>query len=174
MTHRSDAFHPRSTVAKFYTDAAEIEDIVRRFESCDLPPAEFDHRAHLMVALCYLRRMPFQEAHARTRINLKRFLDHHSVDPQQYNETMTLFWLKVVDRFLVASRESTPVEAMAEALLKSHDDSRLIYSHYSRELLTSDRARTAWVEPDLQPLNYSSVTGDEKELTHVSSSARGR
>ena len=153
MTHRSDAFHPRSTVAKFYTDAAEIEDIVRRFESCDLPPAEFDHRAHLMVALCYLRRMPFQEAHARTRINLKRFLDHHSVDPQQYNETMTLFWLKVVDRFLVVSRESTPVEAMAEALLKSHDDSRLIYSHYSRELLASDRARTAWVEPDLRPLN---------------------
>jgi len=174
MTHRPHASHPRLAVAKLYTDAAEIEDIVRRFESCDLPPAEFDHRAHLMVALCYLRRMPFQEAHARTRINLKRFLDHHSVDPQQYNETMTLFWLKVVDRFLVASRESTPVEAMAEALLKSHDDSRLIYSHYSRELLTSDRARTAWVEPDLQPLSYSNVTGDKKELTHVSSSARGR
>jgi len=118
-----------------------------------MSPAELDHRAHLMVALCYLRRMPFQAAHARTRTNLKRFLDHHSVDPRKYNETMTIFWLKVVDRFLVASRESTPVEAMAEALLKSHDDSRLIYSHYSRELLASDRARTAWVEPDLRPLN---------------------
>ena len=47
---------------------------------------------------------------------------------------MTLV-VKVVDRFLVTSRESTPVEAMAEALLKSHADSRLIYSHYSRELL---------------------------------------
>jgi len=139
-----------------------------------MSPAELDHRAHLMVALCYLRRMPFQAAHARTRTNLKRFLDHHSVDPRKYNETMTIFWLKVVDRFLVASRESTPVEAMAEALLKSHDDSRLIYSHYSRELLASDRARTAWVEPDLQPLSYSNVTGDKKELTHVSSSARGR
>ena len=174
MTHRPHASHPRLAVAKLYTDAAEIDDTVRRFESCDMSPAELDHRAHLMVALCYLRRMPFQAAHARTRTNLKRFLDHHSVDPRKYNETMTIFWLKVVDRFLVASRESTPVEAMAEALLKSHDDSRLIYSHYSRELLASDRARTAWVEPDLQPLSYSNVTGDKKELTHVSSSARGR
>ncbi len=37
-----------------YTSDKEVLEVVSRFESCELPTADFNHREHLIVALCYL------------------------------------------------------------------------------------------------------------------------
>ena len=50
MTHRPDAFHPRPAVAKLYTDAAMIEDTVRRLSLAICRQPNSTTRA-LMVAL---------------------------------------------------------------------------------------------------------------------------
>ena len=53
-----------------YRTDEEVSEVVRRFESCELPTADFNHREHLLVALCYLLRMDDEDAlaHIRARI----------------------------------------------------------------------------------------------------------
>ncbi len=80
-----------------YSSFAEIETVVRGFESCRIQPSQFNHRAHLTVALWYLSQgeLP-QQAAIRMRVSLQRFLNHHNI--KGYNETMTLFWMRLLRR----------------------------------------------------------------------------
>ena len=134
--------------------AAEIEDLVRRFEDCTIAPAEFSHDAHLLVALWYVGREPLPEAAARMRAGLLRFIAHNQVEPQKYHETITLFWLKLVGHFLAREGAGRPLHALAQNLLARFGDSQLLFAHYSRELIASPAARSGWVAPDLRPLDF--------------------
>ena len=140
----------------FCSSDAEIEAIVEGFESCAMPDSEFSHTAHVLVALSYLHRLKLSvpEAAARMRSGLYRFLDHYGNDRQKYNETITLFWIKLVRGFLDRVGTARALTSIANELTAAYDDSRLIYNYYSKELLSSDEARTSWVEPDLKPLGF--------------------
>jgi hypothetical protein len=140
-----------------YTSEREIEAIVSGFESCAMPDSEFSHRAHMVVALSYLHlsRLSAEQAAERMRDGLYRFLDHYGNDRQKYNETITLFWIKLVRGFLDrASTSERPLAALANELAASYPDSKLIYDYFSKELLSSGEARTSWVEPDRKPLDF--------------------
>lgn len=141
----------------FYSSDTEIEAIVLGFESCTMPDSEFSHRAHMVVALSYLHhsQLSVTEAAERMRAGLYRFLDHYGNDRQKYNETITLFWIKLVRGFMNrAGTQERPLAGLASELAATHPDSRFIYDYYSKELLSSDEARTSWVEPDLKPLDF--------------------
>lgn len=143
-----------STATTRYHDADEVEAIVRSFESCDLPDAQFNHPMHLTVAFWYLSHLPDAEAHERMRASLYRYIKHHGGDPQIYNETVTLFWLKRVRSLM--NRLPTPhtvVDAVNEVVERG-GGSRLVFDYYSKEFLMSDEARSTWVEPDLKPLDF--------------------
>ncbi|HEX7176079.1 MAG TPA: hypothetical protein VF240_12530, partial [Pyrinomonadaceae bacterium] len=88
-----------------YESDEEVEDVLRRFESGALRPAEFKHRQHLTVALLYLLRLPEREVHARMRDTILRFLAHHRLDASVYHETITAFWLRRV-RFYVRGADT--------------------------------------------------------------------
>jgi len=62
-----------------YNNEAEIEVVVRGFESCKTGKGEFKHRDHLTVALWYLSVTSLEETIDRMRTGLLRFLDHHGV-----------------------------------------------------------------------------------------------
>ena len=132
-----------------------VEKLVRDFESCKLPLEGFKHRAHLSVTLFYLTQMSLPDATVRMRRGLQRFIAHHGVEG--YNETITLFWLKLVERFLKA-HDSPPgrpaFRALLDELFENHGESGLIFDYYTRELLMSEKARASWVEPDLKPLDF--------------------
>lgn len=133
----------------------DIEALVRRFEDCTLASSDFKHAEHLVVALWYLVELKTVEAACeRMRAALFRFLAHHSENPQLYNETVTLFWLKRVRSFLDAQRAGASLGALADAILESCGGSGVIKNYYSPELLASDAARTAWAEPDLRALDF--------------------
>lgn len=141
----------------FYSSDTEIEAIVSGFESCSMPDDDFSHSAHMMVALSYLHlsQLSVAEARDRMRAGLYRFLDYYGNDRQKYNETITLFWIKLVRGFLDrADTRERPLAELANELAASYPDSKLIYDYYSKELLSSDEARTSWVEPDLKPLDF--------------------
>ena len=141
----------------FDSSEMDIEAIVRGFESCAMPDSEFNHRAHMVVALSYLHlsQLSIGEAAERMRAGLYRFLDHYGNDRQKYNETITVFWIKLVRGFLDrAGMRKRPLAGLASELAASYADSRLIYDYYSKELLSSDEARTFWVEPDLKSLDF--------------------
>jgi hypothetical protein len=143
-------------LANYYKSEDEIEAVVKGFENCTLPDSEFKHAEHLTVALSYLNglHLTVPEATTRLRAALYRFLDQHAGDRQVYNETITLFWLKIVDGFLRRTGTARPLREIANELIESFGNSNLIYDYFSREHLLSGEARKAWVEPDLKPLDF--------------------
>lgn len=79
-----------------YQSEAEIEKIVRGFESCETGADDFKHSDHLVVAIWYLQAMDKQGALGRMRDGLLRFLDHHVGDTSKYSEEITSFWIERV------------------------------------------------------------------------------
>jgi len=138
---------------KRYHDTLEIERLVESFESCALPPAEFDHGAHLTVALWYLTQLPTPEATRRVRAGLHRYTRHNNAQAI-YNETLTLFWLKLVHHFLDHDDATRPLAERANELIAIYINSKLPFEYYSRELIGSLEAKHSWIEPDLKPLEF--------------------
>jgi len=144
---------------QLYSNEAEVEGVVRGFEDCQTRPENFTHAAHLTVALWYLRQSGMSEATTKMRAHLLRFINHYK--EQGYNETITIFWLRVVQSFMKAvpaageeGMKGRSVTEMANELTASYNDSRLIYDYYSKELLSTQTAKADFVEPDLRPLDF--------------------
>jgi hypothetical protein len=140
---------------KFRT-AGEVISLVRRFEDCTQPRAEWTHAAHLVVALWHLLQYEPSEAAERVRRGIKRYNAAHGVRATPtggYHETLTLFWLRVVRSFLEGGRnEARSLVSLANELA-ANADRELPLRHYTRERLFSPEARASWVEPDLKPLD---------------------
>jgi hypothetical protein len=129
----------------------EIEALVRSFEDCTLPRAEWTHREHLIVALHYLRRHPRAEAADRIRRGIRRY--NLSVgNPTGYHETITLAWVAVIVRFLEGRARDQPLARLAEALLAECGSKDYLLQFFSRDRLMSDEARRTWVPPNLEPI----------------------
>lgn len=138
--------------APAYRTLDQIEQLVRAFETCTVAPAEFTHHAHITVALWYLIHAPAEEATERMRAGLHRLLVHYGL--HGYNETITLFWMKLLRHFLdVAGSNRSPVELSNEAIAR-FGSMRFVFHHFSKPLVFSDAARHSWVEPDLVPLAF--------------------
>ena len=131
-----------------YKDDGEVETAIRRFESCLSTPQEFDHRAHLTVALWYVCRLGAVGATERIRKRLRVFLNHHQL--KGYNETITLFWVRLVCKFYENTGAKSCSADLANKLLHSCCDSKLIFNYYSKDRLLSKEAQAHWIEPDLQ------------------------
>ncbi len=145
-----------SPTKDYYRSADEIEAVVHGFESCAVPPSDFDHRAHLTVAFSYLHLsgQTVQAAAEQIRAGLYRYLDHHGVDRQKYHETVTLFWIKLVRSFLDRTDTTRPVAEIANEMVEACGNSQLIFGYYSKEALSTGEAREKWREPDLKPIDF--------------------
>ena len=149
-------------MAVHYQNIDEIEAVVRGFECCSTGRDDFTHAGHLTVAAWYLHNYTFEEAAARMRAGLFRFLDHHGVGQEKYNETITFFWLKVVNAFATAqsgSRRGSTKEqeltaaqfvSLANELIQTFGDANLVFDYYSEGLIRSHEAKSAWLVPDLK------------------------
>jgi hypothetical protein len=133
-----------------YTNPNEIIANVDGFESCRTGKDSFKHQDHLVVAAFYLQQLSLADAIWRMRTNLLRFLDHHQVDRQKYNETITVFWFELVADLLNKLPPDSTLVAKCTAVVESLDDSGLVFEYYSRERLFSDDARKNFIEPDLK------------------------
>ncbi|HEX8336157.1 MAG TPA: hypothetical protein VF621_05465 [Pyrinomonadaceae bacterium] len=142
--------------AKMFRTGEEMFGLLRRFEDCTLPRAEWTHAAHLTVALWHLLQFDWPDAVARVRDRIKRYNAARgilSTPTGGYHETLTLFWLRTVQTFLEAERnEARSLVSLANELAATHDKG-LPLSYYTRERLFSPEARANWVEPDLKPLD---------------------
>ncbi|HEX5706432.1 MAG TPA: hypothetical protein VFX96_04010 [Pyrinomonadaceae bacterium] len=134
---------------------SEAEALVRDFESCALPRERWTHAAHLTVALWYLLHHEWDEAVLLTRRGIRRYNEASGVANTResgYHETLTIFWLRHVLRFLESHRDDCcDVDRLADELITTADKN-LPLEFYTRELLFSFEARARWVEPDLKTL----------------------
>ena len=85
-----------------YSSEAEIEAVVRGFETCETDKTEFKHWQHLTVAVWYLQTLDTKAAVERMRTGLLRFIDHHGVPREKYNEEVTVFWIELIAEKLMA------------------------------------------------------------------------
>lgn len=111
-------------MSRFYDTEAEIEQVVRGFETCTTAKEEFHHREHLTVAVWYLQTLGREEAVERMRTGLKRFLNHHGVDPKKYSEEVTVFWVDAIASHLERGSETLLVEKVNQILLNFSSTAR--------------------------------------------------
>lgn len=134
---------------------ADIKSLIAEFENCTLPHSEWNHQAHLTIALWYLNLYDEQEAINRVRQGIQRYNEAMGIKTTKdsgYHETLTLFWVRVVSHYLSVNQEKSFIPEMVNAIYENYNDRYLPFQYYSRDLLMSWSARSGWVEPDLKPL----------------------
>jgi len=122
-----------------------------QFESCSFPVSDFDHRAHLRLAYIYLAEDETEAAYQSMRSALHAYLEHLGIGMAKYHDTITRAWILAVRHFM----EVTPQSISAESFIDKNPkmlDSKIMMTHYSAEVLFSDKARANFVEPDLDPI----------------------
>jgi len=88
--------------APHYRTKEEIEDVVRRFETCSYTPEEFVHARHLTVAAWCFATMESEAAREKMRAGLRHFIAHHGKNG--YHVTITEFWLERVGKLVAGLR----------------------------------------------------------------------
>lgn len=131
--------------------SAEDREFRVAFESCEFPPAEFNHRAHLRLAYVYLTEHDTESAYALMRESLHRFLEYHGVDLSKYHDTITRAWILAVRHFMEATSNFDSADSFIDQNPQMLD-AKIMMTHYSAEVLFSDEARAKFVEPDLDPI----------------------
>lgn len=138
-----------------YASYAEVERLVREFESCTLPRAEWTHHAHLTVALWYLMRHTEADATGLIRDRIKLYNKACGVETTPtsgYHETMTLFYIRAIGSYLANALTDCSFVSLLHGLIERCGDRRFPLEYYSRERLMSWEARTSWIEPDLKSI----------------------
>ena len=134
---------------------SETERIARALSDCTLPKAEWTHHAHLRAGLWHV--LAFGPVTAldllRQRISTyNASVGTANTDSSGYHETLTRFYVVVIDRFLATVDRDADLDRLAEQLIADYGDRRLPMRHYSEQRLFSPVARRSWVEPDLRPI----------------------
>jgi hypothetical protein len=132
----------------------EIAAFIDRFESGTLSRAEWNHAAHLTIALWYARQTTDDEGLGIVRQRIQACntaVGIPNTENAGYHETLTrLFWRGVCAYQKLF--EAEPLALSLERLLASPlADRKWGLAFYTRDRLYSKAARLDWLEPDLVP-----------------------
>ena len=112
---------------------------------------EFNHAVHIKLAYCYLVKNGPKTSILNMQNTLKGFLHANGVDRNKFHVTLTHAWLKAVWHFM----QNCPAMKSSDEFIQNNPallNKDLLLSHYSHELLFSDKARKKYVDPDLNRL----------------------
>jgi hypothetical protein len=138
---------------RYFTSDAEVATLVQAFEEATISASEFNHFAHIAVALSYMEHRPVEEALARMRLSIKRFASHHGAG-QLYHETLTTFWMRLLGHLRAVYQVDLPLWRRINLITQRWGTRHPVEAHYSKELLDSPEARAVWVAPDRLPLAF--------------------
>ncbi len=133
----------------------EVERIATALIDRTLPKAEWTHHAHLRAGLWHVSTDGAVGALELLRVRISLYNESvgtANTDTSGYHETLTRFYVTVIDRFLAAADSSLDLDALAGQLIAAYGDRQLPLHHYSEQRLFSVVARRSWVEPDLRPI----------------------
>lgn len=143
-----------------YNDEKEIEQLANSFINKTLPQGQWTHEAHLTVAIWHLKQHSFYEALCLMRsgiISYNLSVGGTNTSVKGYHETMTVFWMKLIDCFLKLNDEMNLMEACNKFLAGSLAKRDTFFHFYNRETVLSTEARSLFVEPDKIQLNIATV-----------------
>jgi hypothetical protein len=128
---------------------------VAAFEGHTLPKEAFTHAAHVTVAACYLHGANSDVVLPRIRQAIRSFNESvggANTKTAGYHETLTVFWLRVVERKLNEVRPASRLEAARQAVAAYGDRRELHAEYYSGDVVKDTNARREWREPDLKAI----------------------
>ena len=132
----------------------EIEQLVSGFNDCTLPSKEWTHEAHLITACWFLHHYSLNEAICLIRSGIICYNTSQggkNTPDSGYHETITLFYMKLMDRIFNPS--SASLETKVNWILENKIGAKKFpLTFYSKEKLMSTEARAQWIEPDLRSL----------------------
>ncbi len=133
-----------------YLDSEQsLTEFVASFEAGTFPGALWKHREHVALACCYLYAMPLAEATDRARERIRAYNESQggkNTEDSGYHETLTVFWLQLIDRVLDRSQPRLQATRVGVETFASQRD--LYRAYYSFDLLQSREARAYWIPPD--------------------------
>jgi hypothetical protein len=115
---------------------------IAALEACELPPAEFDHAAHVRAGYVYLRRHGLAGTIERMGESLRRFAIAND-KPDLYHETVTVAFIALINERLAASDADTWSDFAAAN--PGLFDKSVISRYYSSATLRSPQARRTFV-----------------------------
>jgi hypothetical protein len=130
----------------------EVRALVRAFEEATVLPSQFQHCAHIAVALKYLDEASLEPATVRMRGSLRNFTQHHGVNV--YHETVTIFWMKLLDHLAATHYRGMPLWRRINLIVERWAITDPVATHYSRDVIKSRAARESWIAPDRLPLPF--------------------
>lgn len=136
----------------FISDA-EVAALVAAFETATIPAADFNHVAHIAVAVSYLNQMSPEQALERMRTKIRDFAAHHGVQ-NLYHETLTTFWMRLLDHAGSSYEADVPLWQRINSIVARWGSSAPVQAHYSKDVIASKTARQEWVPPDRLPLEF--------------------
>lgn len=134
----------------------ETERIARGLIERTLPKSEWTHEAHLRAGLWHVINHGAVAALELLRVRITAYNESvgtANTDSSGYHETLTRFYVTVIDRFVAAADRKLSLDELAARLIAEAGDRRLPLRHYSETRLFSVVARRSWVEPDLRPID---------------------
>lgn len=128
--------------------------LIALFETTELPFEEWTHRAHLRVAIIYLRNKSYPDALDQIREGIQRYNLANNVPSTPtsgYHETVTVTYMRLV----AALMKTKPEPCDSEEFLKSNPEllnKSLLLEFFSKDVLMSEAARKSFVPPNQKPL----------------------
>lgn len=124
----------------------------RQVESYEYPVPDFDHKSHVRLAYVYLIDNNVESAVVLMRKALMGLLLHAGIEPsKKYHETITEAWVMAVSHFMNESESSGSAAEFIQNNTKLLD-TQIMLTHYSAEVLYSEKARQSFLEPNLEPI----------------------
>jgi len=122
------------------------------FHESTLSSEDFRHQGHLRLAWLVLRGHGLEEALPLLSSGIRQYASSKGASGT-YNETLTQFWIRIVNHAI----QTNPSAQEFEQFINTFPillNKQLPLNHWRRETLSSNRARSDWLEPDLQPLPF--------------------
>ncbi|WP_020567556.1 hypothetical protein [Neolewinella persica] len=120
------------------------------FESCRLPPELFTHEAHLRLGWIHLKEQGGEAAVEIVRKQIANYVVHLGAS-DKFNVTLTVAAVKTVQHFWQKSTSDNFVDFMLEFPRLKYNFKELISAHYGFDIYNSQRAKKAFLAPDLLP-----------------------
>ena len=127
-------------------------EFLRAFHESTLSSEDFRHLGHLRLAWLVLRRHCLEEALSLLSDGVRQYANSKGASGT-YNETLTQFWIRVVNHAI----QTNPSAQEFEQFINTFPillNKQLPLNHWRQETLGSSRARSDWLEPDLRPLPF--------------------
>ncbi len=133
-----------------------LPELVDGFERQTLPVNQWNHKAHLEVGLWYLLQHDWSPALLKMRngiIAYNLIWGKSNTSSSGYHETLTQFWLRILESYLKKNPTDLPYSQHCDALwMSSISNVDLPLEYYSRDRLYSVKARAEWMEADLKAI----------------------